>query len=120
MPGARQPEARNQCCGCCARTLRIAQRLQRLKWRLAEKAAPFALTVLAVVGEVEEADAIRAAGIGEVRGGVQVLAGGAAEGEDVVACCELVAIPDRVAELEVERRALRSARGWRQGRAAAW
>lgn len=46
--------------------LRITQRFQCVKWGFAKKAAAFALTMLPVVGEVEEADAIGSAGIGEM------------------------------------------------------
>ena len=41
--------------------LRITQSFERLKRRLAENTAAFALTMLAVISEVEQADAIRAA-----------------------------------------------------------
>ena len=82
--------------------LRITQRIERLKRWFAEFAATFALAVLAVVGEIKEADAVRAACIGEMSGGVQMLAGGAAEGKDVVTGPHFVAFPNRVTELEVE------------------
>ena len=65
------------------------------------------MTVLAIVGEIEEADAICAAFVGEVGGGMQVLAGGSAEGKDIVAFCDFVAFPEGVAEFKVERGPLR-------------
>jgi hypothetical protein len=72
--------------------LRITQSFECFKRRLTEDATAFALAVLAVVGEIEQADAIRTACIREMRGGMQVLASGTAEGKHVVtvpALCRL-------------------------------
>ncbi len=56
--------------------------------------------------EVEETDAIRAATIGEVCSRVQMLASGTSKRKDIVACRDFLALPDCVAEFEIERRAL--------------
>ena len=86
--------------------LRSTQGFERFKRRFAKRAASLALTVLAVVGEIEQADSVRTACIGEMRRGVQVLAGGTTKRKHIVTGRDFVAFPDRVAQLEVERRTL--------------
>ena len=93
--------------GCLCQRLGIAQVLQHLERRLAKESPSLSLAMLSIVGKVEQTDAIRTACIGQMRRCFEMLRRRPPKRKHIVALRHLVALPQRVAQLKVERRSNR-------------